>query len=77
MGIHFIVLGATVSGSGPYTYQWQFNGTNLPNNLIQTVAGKRNRGLRGRFRLGDRHEPEFSAGCLCGWWRKHFTSVTI
>jgi sugar lactone lactonase YvrE len=28
----------TVSGAGPFTYQWQFNGTNLPG-LITTVAG--------------------------------------
>ena len=27
------------SGTGPFTYQWQFNGTNLPNGLITTVAG--------------------------------------
>ena len=24
---------------GPLTYQWQLNGTNLPNNIISTVAG--------------------------------------
>src|ERR1700722_1160195 len=28
-----------VSGAGPFTYQWQFNGTNLPGYLITTVAG--------------------------------------
>jgi len=28
-----------VAGTGPFTYQWQLNGTNLPNNLISTVAG--------------------------------------
>jgi hypothetical protein len=27
-----------VSGTGPFSYQWQFNGTNLPN-FITTVAG--------------------------------------
>ncbi len=27
-----------VNGIGPFTYQWQFNGTNLPN-IITTVAG--------------------------------------
>src|SRR5580692_3223979 len=31
---------ATVTGgAGPFTYQWQFNGTNLSNDIIQTVAG--------------------------------------
>ena len=28
-----------VSGTGPFTYQWQLNGTNLPNGIITTVAG--------------------------------------
>ena len=28
-----------VSGAGPFTYQWQFNGNNLPNGIITTVAG--------------------------------------
>lgn len=31
-------FGVTVSGIGPFTYQWQLNGTNLPN-FITTVAG--------------------------------------
>jgi len=29
-----------VSGTGPFTYQWQFDGTNLPHGVITTVAGK-------------------------------------
>ena len=29
----------SVSGAGPLTYQWQFNGTNLPTPVITTVAG--------------------------------------
>jgi sugar lactone lactonase YvrE len=28
-----------VSGVGPFTYQWQRNGTNLPDGIITTVAG--------------------------------------
>jgi sugar lactone lactonase YvrE len=28
-----------VTGAGPFTYQWLWNGTNLPNNLITTIAG--------------------------------------
>jgi sugar lactone lactonase YvrE/ribosomal protein L27 len=28
-----------VSGTGPFSYQWQFNGINLPNNIITTAAG--------------------------------------
>ena len=32
-------LSVTVSGTGPFTYQWQENGTNIPNGIITTVAG--------------------------------------
>ena len=28
-----------VSAAGPFTYQWQFNGTYISNNIISTVAG--------------------------------------
>ncbi|MEI6077319.1 MAG: hypothetical protein WCS94_17190 [Verrucomicrobiota bacterium] len=35
-----------VTGVGPFTYEWQMNGTNLLNNMISTVAGgKLNDGL--------------------------------
>ncbi len=33
-------LSVTVSGTGPFTYTWQLNGTNLPNNIIGTIAGQ-------------------------------------
>ena len=42
-----VVLGATVSGAGPFTCQWQFNGTNLINNLITTIAGTGTKGFSG------------------------------
>ena len=29
----------TATDVGPLTYQWQLNGTNLPNNIISTIAG--------------------------------------
>jgi sugar lactone lactonase YvrE len=34
-----VMLSVGVSGSGPFIYQWQFNGTNLLNDIITTVAG--------------------------------------
>jgi len=37
----------TVGGIAPFTYQWQFNGTNLPNNIISTVAGNGTAGYAG------------------------------
>ena len=33
------VFSVAGSGAGPFSYQWQFNGTNIPNNIITTVAG--------------------------------------
>ncbi|GEM_PF-644593 len=38
---------AGVSGVGPLTFQWQLNGTNLPNNLITTIAGNGTSGFAG------------------------------
>jgi sugar lactone lactonase YvrE len=37
----------TASGVGPFAYQWQLNGTNLPNNIITTVAGNGTNGFSG------------------------------
>ena len=37
----------TASGSGSFSYQWQFNGTNLPNGIITTVAGDGTGGYSG------------------------------
>lgn len=34
-----VFLSASATGTGPFSYQWQFNGTNLPNDIITTVAG--------------------------------------
>ena len=41
------LLTAGVSGVGPLTFQWQLNGTNLPNNLIATIAGNGTAGFAG------------------------------
>jgi hypothetical protein len=42
-----VVLSATVAGIGPFAFQWLLNGTNLPNNLITTVAGNGTAGFIG------------------------------
>jgi hypothetical protein len=48
-----VLLGGTaifsvgVSGTGPFSYQWQLNGTNLPNGIITTVAGDGNAAYSG------------------------------
>ncbi len=34
-----VTFTVAVSGTGPFTYQWQLNNTNLPNGIITTVAG--------------------------------------
>jgi sugar lactone lactonase YvrE len=41
------MLCVAVSGDGPFAYQWQFNGTNLPNGIITTVAGNGSQGYSG------------------------------
>jgi NHL repeat-containing protein len=42
-----VFFNVAVSGTGPFTYQWQFNGTNLPSNIISTVAGNGTKGYSG------------------------------
>jgi sugar lactone lactonase YvrE len=34
-----VCFAVSVMGTGPFSYQWQLNGTNLPNGIITTVAG--------------------------------------
>jgi len=41
------VFNVTATGTGPFSYQWQWNGTNLPNNLITTITGKTTHGFSG------------------------------
>ncbi len=42
-----VSFAAGVSNAGAFTYQWQLNGTNLPNDIIMTVAGSRTQGYAG------------------------------
>jgi len=41
------VFSVTITGAGPYTYQWQFNGTNLPDKIVTTLAGNGQAGYTG------------------------------
>ena len=41
-----VTFSVAVAGTGPFTYQWQFNGTNLPP-IITTVAGNGSKGYSG------------------------------
>ncbi len=34
-----VTFTVSVAGTGPFSYQWQLNGTNLPSGVITTVAG--------------------------------------
>jgi hypothetical protein len=43
------LLSAGVTGSGLLSYQWLLNGTNLPNNVIITVAGRSSSGFSGDY----------------------------
>jgi sugar lactone lactonase YvrE len=42
-----VSLSVSPNGTGPFSYQWLLNGTNLPNNLITTVAGNGNAAYAG------------------------------
>ena len=42
-----VTFSVAVAGTGPFTYQWQFNGANIPNNIITTVAGNGTYGFTG------------------------------
>jgi NHL repeat len=42
-----ITFSVLATGTGPFTYQWRLNGTNLPNNIITTVAGNGTNGYSG------------------------------
>jgi hypothetical protein len=42
-----VTFSVAVSGSGPFTYQWQFNGANITNGIISTVAGNGTAGFSG------------------------------
>ena len=48
-----VTFAVSVSGTGPFSYQWQLNGTNLPNGIITTVAGNGINGLLRRRGRGD------------------------
>ena len=55
-----VSFSVAVAGTGPFTYQWQFNGTNLPNNIITTVAGNGSQRLFRRRRRGHQRQPVLS-----------------
>ena len=46
-----VALSVTATGPGPLTYQWQLNGTNIPNGIIATVVGSPDGGTS--FTWGD------------------------
>jgi sugar lactone lactonase YvrE len=52
----------TVGNAGPFTYQWQFNGTNIPNNIISTVAGNGSATYAGDGGLAANASLQFPTG---------------
>ena len=70
-----VSFSVTAGGTGPFSYQWQFNGTNLPDNIITTVAGNGSACLcRGR-RRGHQRQPILS---LKAWpWMLPATCILL
>ena len=48
------VFRVDVSGTGPFSYEWRWNGTNLPSDLVLTVAGNGTTNGLGDGGLGNR-----------------------
>jgi sugar lactone lactonase YvrE len=42
-----VTFSVAVAGAGPFSYQWQFDGANIPNNIITTAAGNGSAGFFG------------------------------
>ena len=42
-----VTFSVTVTGTGPFSYQWLFNSNALPSNIITTAAGNGNQGYSG------------------------------
>ena len=42
-----VLIAASAGGVGPFSYQWQLSGTNLPDSIITTVAGNGKQGSSG------------------------------
>ncbi len=58
-----VTLAVSVAGVGPFSYQWQQNGTNLPNNIIiTTVAGNEMPGYSGDGGAAIAAELNYPAG---------------
>jgi hypothetical protein len=56
-----VTFTVSVLGFGPFSYQWQLNGTNLPNGIIATVAGNGTIGYSGDG--GAATNAEFNSPC--------------
>jgi len=58
------MFSVTVSGAGPFNYQWQCNGTNLPSGIITTVAGNGTQGYSGAGGPATNAELYFPSGAV-------------
>jgi hypothetical protein len=58
-----VIFTVGVVGGGPFDYQWQCNGTNLPNGIITTVAG-RDPKLRAKVGRSGDGGPAISASLI-------------
>jgi len=52
----------TVTGTGPFSYQWRFDGANLPENVITTVAGTGEGGYSGDNGMATNAKLKYPSG---------------
>ena len=57
-----VTFSVVIGGTGPFNYQWRFNGTNIPNNIITTVAGNGNAAYAGDNGPATNASLNFSTG---------------
>jgi len=57
-----VTFSVSVTGVGTFSYQWQLNGTNLPNGIITTVAGNGTYGYSGDGSAATNAELEWPSG---------------
>ena len=72
-----VIFNVITTGVGPFAYQWQFNGTNLPTtNIITTVAGTNVSGFSGDGGAASNARINFPCGVTADAYGNFFIADT-